>query len=73
MTDLDYTDYVTIKVIKVHAETGPAFWQVEVTDKDGNNIGSATGPRFYGVTDYALEIVMRDGWQMFDANERHEK
>ena len=73
MTDLDYTDYVNIKIIKVHADNAPVFWQVEVTDKDGKEIGGATGPRFYTVTDYALEIVMRNGWLMFDANERHEK
>jgi len=70
MSELDYSDFVTIKVIKVQSDNRPAFWQVEVTDKENNDIGSATGPRFYGVTDYALEIVMRDGWQMFDANER---
>jgi hypothetical protein len=68
MDELDFSDFVTIKITKVAYMNEPSYWEMEVTDKDGRQIGSATGPSYYGITDFAQELVMRNGWHVFDAN-----
>jgi len=65
---LDYSDYVTIKVIRVKFGNKPTHWELEVVDSDGFDLGGATGPTFVGMMDTAYEIVSEEGWSRFDGN-----
>lgn len=71
MNDLDYSDFVTIKITRVSDETGPAYWEMDFMDKTGHEVASATGPRMHSVLDFAVELLQRDDWADFDANNRH--
>ena len=76
MSELDYSDYVTIKVIRVKDETSPSHWESDVTDKDGKELGGGTAPDFYGAVDLAVEMARKRNdiddpeWSRFDANNR---
>lgn len=68
---LDYSDYVTIKVIRVKFDNKPTHWELEVVDSDGFDLGGATGPTFVGMLDTAADIMYTEGWSRFDANGRN--
>lgn len=65
---LDYSDYVTIKIVRVKYMDRPSHWELEVVDSDGFDLGGATGPTFAGMLDTASEIMYTEGWSRFDAN-----
>jgi hypothetical protein len=67
---LDYSDFVTIKIIRVKFGNKPAHWELEVSDSDGFDLGGATGPTFAGMLDTAAEIMYTEPWSRFDANGR---
>jgi len=78
MSDLDYSDYVNIKIIKVQAYGEPSHWELDVTYPDGSDAGGGTSPNFSGIFDMAHSII-RGGdkhnwdvndWTDFDANDR---
>jgi len=75
--DLDFSDYVTIKITKVKDSTGPAYWQMDIDGSDGE-IGGGTAPTFYGVVDMAIEMARERNdiddpeWSRFDANGNNE-
>lgn len=79
MSEIDYEDYVNIKIIKVKFMDEPSHWALEVTDRNGEDMGMGTGPTFAGIYDMGYSIV-RGGdkssnwevneWTEFDANKR---
>lgn len=72
--DLDFSDSVTIKITRVAYMNKPSYWEVDVTDKDGHNIGGGTAPTFYGLVDMAIDMARERNdiddpeWSRFDAN-----
>lgn len=72
--DLDYSDFVTIKIARVKYIKKPSHWEITVTDNTGHEIGSGTGPTFAGVVDMAIEMASErhdlddPEWSKFDAN-----
>jgi len=69
MSELDYSDFFTIKIIRVKdSETGPSHWESQVIDQFGKVCLEVTGPTFHGVVDDALNLLTEDDWHEFDAN-----
>lgn len=68
--DLDYSDFVSLKITRVKSEGKPSYWQVDFPDGSGG-----TAPTFYGVWDIAFEQIEHDldGWTDFNANEKEDK
>lgn len=80
MSEIDYDDYVNIKIIRVNFMDEPSHWAVEVTDRNGEDMGMGTGPTFAGVYDTAYSIIAGgdkhsqwevNSWTEFDANARN--
>jgi hypothetical protein len=79
MSEIDYEDFINIKIIRVNYDGEPSHWALEVTDSDGEDMGMGTAPTFAGIYDMAYSIV-RGGdrssnweindWTEFDANKR---
>jgi hypothetical protein len=79
MSEIDYEDYVNIKIIKVKFMDEPSHWALEVTDRNGEDMGMGTGPTFVGIYDMAYSIIAGgdkhsqwevNDWTEFDANKR---
>lgn len=81
MSELDYSDYVTIKITKVKFDGEPTHWELDVHYAgEGQYDGQGgTAPTFAGVYDMAYDII-RGGyknnwdvneWTEFDANDRN--
>jgi hypothetical protein len=79
MSDLDYEDFINIKIIRVNYDGEPSHWALEVTDRDGEDMGMGTGPTFVGIYDMAYSIIAGgdkhsqwevNEWTLFDANRR---
>jgi len=79
MSDLDYEDYINIKIIRVNFMDEPSHWALEVTDRNGEDMGMGTGPTFVGIYDMAYSIIAGgdkhsqweiNHWTEFDANKR---
>lgn len=69
--ELDYSDFVNIKVTRVRNSDDftASHWQVDLEDGSGG-----TAPTFAGVWDTAYEILTdRNGWTDFDANQKEKK
>lgn len=72
--ELNYSDFVTIRIIRVFDDFGPSHWQMEIDDKDGSEIGGGTAPTFAGVVDMAYDMAKERNdiddpeWSRFDAN-----
>lgn len=80
MNEIDYDDYVNIKIIRATFMGEPSHWAVEVTDRNGEDMGMGTGPTFAGVYDTAYSIIAGgdkhsqwevNDWTVFDANARN--
>lgn len=80
MNELDYSDYVNIKIIKVQFMEAPSCWAIEVTGKDGEEWGSGTSPTFAGAYDMGYSIVAGgdkhsnwevNDWIYFDGNAKN--
>ena len=80
MSDIDYSDFVNIKIIKVNFMDEPSHWALEVTDRNGEDMGMGTGPSFAGIFDMAYSIIAggdkhsqweTNVWTEFNANERN--
>lgn len=76
MSELDYSDSVTIKITRVKFDGEPTHWEYDLDSGAGG-----TGPTFYGVLDMAVEAITGDhgdfdsihnDWVDFDANDRNE-
>ena len=68
---LEYSDYVTIKIIKVKDELGQfSHWESETKFSDNMYGAEITGPTFYGVIDEALDYIkdVAQYWTSDDAN-----
>lgn len=67
--ELDYSDYVDIRIIKVKYMGEPSHWQVDMDDELGG-----TSPNFAGAVDIAMEIICgeygEEEWHQFDANKQ---
>ena len=73
MSELDYSDYVTIKVIRVKDETGPTHWEIEAVDSRGDCETYGTSPTFAGAIDMGIESIYEidfGKWARFDANNK---
>ena len=79
MSETDYEDYVNIKIIKVRFMDDPTHWALEITDRNGEDIGMGTGPTFAGIYDMAYSIIAGgdkhsnyeyNDWVFFDANNK---
>lgn len=79
MSDIDNSDYVTIKITKSKYMGEPSIWMVDVYDEEGE-WGGGTAPTFAGVYDIAYSIIAGgdkhsnyeyNEWVLFDANERN--
>jgi hypothetical protein len=68
MTELNYNDFFTIKIVRVQDEGKPSHWESEITDNTGEVCQEATCPTFNGLFDYVLNYFMDDEWHEFDAN-----
>lgn len=77
MSELDYSDKITITITKVHSYNEPSHWEVEL-----DNGSFATGPNFYSIWDEALSLITGDygdvdslhnDWVDFDANKKENK
>lgn len=80
MSELGYSDYVNVKIIKVSFMDEPSHWALEITDKHGNDMGMATAPTFAGIYDTAYSIIAGgdkySGWEVnqwttFDGNAKN--
>lgn len=80
---MDYSDYVNIKITKVHFDGEPNHWEVDITyPYSEESIGGGTAPTFAGVMDMAYSMI-RGGdkhsdwevneWTEFDGNDRNKK
>lgn len=80
MSDLDYTDSVTITITKVKYNGEPSHWEVGVLRAGWfDELGGGTAPTFAGAYDIAYSIIAGgdkssnyeyNEWALFDANER---
>jgi hypothetical protein len=81
MSELDYSDQVTIVITKVKYDGEPTGWSVDIqyANEDGPMQGG-TAPTFAGVYDIAYSIIAGgdksnnyeyNEWVLFDANERN--
>jgi len=74
MSEIDFSDFVTIKITRVAHMGEPIYWEVDVTDKNGEDIGGGTAPSFYGLVDMAIDMARERNdidnpeWSRFDAN-----
>lgn len=72
MPDLNYSDYLTIRITRVRdAETlEPLFWDWDLVGGQGG-----TSPNFFGATDSALNAIseLNPDWVKFDANNKQTK
>lgn len=82
MSELDYGDFVTIKITKVRFLDEPSHWEAEITNADGEDIGSATAPTFAGISDEVYSMIHGgdkysdyeiNEWTQFDANNKNGK
>ena len=82
MNEIDYSDYVTIKITKVKYDTAPSHWGVEImfAGDDPEDIQCGTSPTFAGVYDIGYSIIAGgdkyndyeyNEWALFDANARN--
>jgi hypothetical protein len=81
MSDLDYSDQVTITITKVKYDGEPSHWDVGVLRVgEYDELGGGTAPTFAGVYDIAYSIIAGgdksnnyeyNEWALFDANERN--
>jgi hypothetical protein len=80
MSDIDYEDFINIKIIRVNFMGEPTHWALEVTDRNGEDMGMGTGPTFAGIFDTAYSIIAGgdkysqwevNSWTEFDANKRN--
>lgn len=70
---LDYSDYVTIKIIKVKDELGNFLhWESDTQFSDNSYSASCSGPTYYGVIDEALDYIrdVAQYWSSSDSNEK---
>lgn len=79
MSELDFTDSVTIKITKVKYDGEPTIWQLDI-EGQGLDGSGGTSPTFAGVYDMAYSIIAGgdkhsnweyNEWTQFDANERN--
>lgn len=72
MSELDYSESVTIKITRVKFDGEPIHWEWDLDTGAGG-----TGPTFYGVLDMAVQGITGDtgdfdsihnDWVDFDAN-----
>lgn len=79
MSELDFTDSVTIKITKVRYDGEPTTWQLNI-EGQGMDGSGGTAPTFDGIFDMAYSIVHGgdkssnwevNEWTQFDANERN--
>jgi hypothetical protein len=78
VSELDYSDQVTITITKVKYMGEPTIWDVTV-EQGNEEIGGGTAPTFAGVYDMAYSIIAggdksnwyTNPWVEFDANDRY--
>lgn len=78
MSELDFTDSVTIKITKVKYNDEPSIWQLDI-EGQGLDGSGGTAPTFNGIFDMAYSIIAGgdksnwevNEWTQFDANERN--
>lgn len=79
MSELDFTDSVTIKITKVKYGGEPTIWQLDI-EGQGLDGSGGTSPTFAGVYDMAYSIIaggdkdsnwQYNEWTLFDANDRN--
>ena len=74
MSELDYSDFFTLKIIKVKDdETGASHWEVEASDSKGEVTTFGTSPSFHGALDIGVETITEHEfgqWIEFDANNK---
>lgn len=79
MDQIDYNDYVDIRITKVRFHDEPSHWEVDVNDAE-NNLGCGTSPTFAGAYDIAYSIIVGgdkdsdyevNSWAEFDANAKN--
>lgn len=81
MSDIDNSDYVTIKITKSRYMAEPTGWSVDIQYADDDvAMQGGTAPTFAGVYDMAYSIIAGgdkysnyeyNEWVLFDANERN--
>ena len=70
---LDYSDYVTIKIIKVKDELGNFLhWESDTQFCDNSYAAFCSGPTYYGVIDESLDYIrdVAQYWSSSDSNEK---
>lgn len=68
---LQYSDYVTIKVIKIKDEWGNfSHWESETQFSDNSYECGATSPTYYGAIDESLDYIreVAQFWTADDSN-----
>lgn len=70
---LDYSDYVTIKIIKVKDELGNfSHWESDTQFCENSYSAFCSGPTYYGVVDESLDYI-RDVAQFWSSSDSNEK
>ena len=79
MGNLDYSDYINIKITRVTLDGEATHWELDITDGDGDVFGEGTGPNFNSMYDMAYSIIAGgdkhsnyeyNEWVEFDANNK---
>lgn len=55
-----HEEIITIKIIKAFYDQDPTHWETKVTNHNGEELGTATGPNFHSVFDSSYEIITGD-------------